>query len=199
MPWHGAPRQLEVLHRGSSERERFSEAENLPADWQHHHFTPAGALTSPGSRRACVTAQAEGERGAFLASQVIWSDVSISRHQGCPAESGALGKEDGAGVKLEMKSFLFIEQQDISFFWYSSKYLIFKFNWRIITLQYCGGFCHTSTWIAHRYTCIPPPHHSWTRLPPPSHPIPLGYTRARTLSALLHALSSHWSPVFYTR
>ena len=30
-----------------------------------------------------------------------------------------------------------------------------KFNWRIIAFQYCDGFCHTSTWIAHRYTCIP--------------------------------------------
>ena len=23
--------------------------------------------------------------------------------------------------------------------------LIFNFNWRLITLQYCGGFCHTLT------------------------------------------------------
>ena len=30
--------------------------------------------------------------------------------------------------------------------------LKFIFNWRIITLQYCIGFCHTSTWISHRYT-----------------------------------------------
>ena len=25
------------------------------------------------------------------------------------------------------------------------------FNWRIITLQYCVGFCQTSTWISYRY------------------------------------------------
>ena len=25
------------------------------------------------------------------------------------------------------------------------------FNWKIITLQYCNGFWHTSTWIGHRY------------------------------------------------
>ena len=31
------------------------------------------------------------------------------------------------------------------------------FNWRLITLQYCGGFCHTLTWISHRYTYVPPP------------------------------------------
>ena len=23
----------------------------------------------------------------------------------------------------------------------------FIFNWRIIALQYCDGFCHTSTWM----------------------------------------------------
>ena len=26
-----------------------------------------------------------------------------------------------------------------------------KKNWSIIALQYCVGFCHTSTWISHRY------------------------------------------------
>lgn len=41
-------------------------------------------------------------------------------------------------------------------------YLIYLFlnsfvysNWRIITLQYHDGFCHTSAWIDHRHTCIP--------------------------------------------
>ena len=43
-------------------------------------------------------------------------------------------------------------------------------SWRLITLQYCGGFCHTLTWISHGFTCIPhpdPPSHL------PLHPIPL--------------------------
>ena len=42
------------------------------------------------------------------------------------------------------------------------------FNWRLITLQYCGGFCHSYTWISHGCTCSP----SWTPLTPssPSHP-----------------------------
>ena len=34
---------------------------------------------------------------------------------------------------------------------------IYLFNWRIITLQYYDGLCHTSTWISHRYTCDPSP------------------------------------------
>ena len=28
---------------------------------------------------------------------------------------------------------------------------LFIFNWKIIALQYYVGFCHTSTWISHRY------------------------------------------------
>ena len=29
------------------------------------------------------------------------------------------------------------------------------FNWRIIALQYCDGFCHTSAWICQWCTCVP--------------------------------------------
>ena len=32
---------------------------------------------------------------------------------------------------------------------------LFTFNWRIIALQYCVGFCHISAWISHRYTYVP--------------------------------------------
>ena len=48
-------------------------------------------------------------------------------------------------------------------------------SWRLITLQYCSGFCHTLTWISHGFTCVPhpdPPSH------PPLHPIPLGLPSA---------------------
>ena len=40
------------------------------------------------------------------------------------------------------------------------------FNWRLIILQYCGGVCHTFTWISHGCTCVPHPE-------PPSHLPPL--------------------------
>ena len=66
------------------------------------------------------------------------------------------------------------------------------FNWRLITLQYCGGFCHTFTWICHGYTCVPhpePPSH----LPP--HPIPQGHPTALALSTLLHALNLDWRSI----
>ena len=30
-------------------------------------------------------------------------------------------------------------------------------SWRLITLQYCSGFCHTLTWISHGFACVPHP------------------------------------------
>ena len=43
---------------------------------------------------------------------------------------------------------------------------LFFLNWRLIALQYCGGFCHTLTWISHGCTCV---HHP--EPPSPSHPL----------------------------
>ena len=45
------------------------------------------------------------------------------------------------------------------------------FNWRLITLQYCDGFCHTFTWISHGCTCVSQPE---PPLPPPSPSHPSG-------------------------
>ena len=56
-------------------------------------------------------------------------------------------------------------------------FILFYFfiSWRLITLQYCSGFCHTLTRISHGFTCVPHPD-------PPSHlplrPIPLGLPSA---------------------
>ena len=55
-------------------------------------------------------------------------------------------------------------------------------SWRLITLQYCSGFCHTLTWISHGFTCVPhpdPPSHL------PLHPIPLGLPSAPAPSTCL--------------
>ena len=52
---------------------------------------------------------------------------------------------------------------------------IFFISWRLITLQYCSGFCHTLTWISHGFTCVPHPD-SPSHLP--LHPIPLGLPSA---------------------
>ena len=47
----------------------------------------------------------------------------------------------------------------------------FLFNWRLITLQYCGGFYHTLTWISYGCTCVPHPEPPPTSSP--SHPFGL--------------------------
>ena len=63
---------------------------------------------------------------------------------------------------------------------------------RLITLQYCSGFCHTLTWISHGCSWVPhpqPPSH----LPP--HPIPQGHPSAPALSTLSHALNLDWQSV----
>ena len=63
------------------------------------------------------------------------------------------------------------------------------FNWRIIILQYCSGFCHTLTWISHGCTCVPHPEPLSHLLP---HPIPLGHPSAPATSILSHASNPDW-------
>ena len=53
-------------------------------------------------------------------------------------------------------------------------FLINYFNWRLITLKYCGCFCHTLTWIRHGCTCVP---ESQSPLPPPSQSHPSGLSQ----------------------
>ena len=49
----------------------------------------------------------------------------------------------GRPWKTEMKSW------DIGFCFWS--FFVLFFNWWIIVLQYCVGFCHTSAWISHSF------------------------------------------------
>ena len=66
----------------------------------------------------------------------------------------------------------------IYFFFFSFIFI----SWRLITLQYCSGFCHTLTWISHGVTCIPHPYPPSHR---PLHPIPLGLPSVPGLSTCL--------------
>ena len=59
----------------------------------------------------------------------------------------------------------------VLFFFFSFIFI----SWRLITLQYCSGFCHTLTWISHGFTCIPHPNPS-SHLP--LYPISLGLPSA---------------------
>ena len=64
-------------------------------------------------------------------------------------------------------------------------YIFFSFifiSWRLITLQYCSGFCHTLTWTSHGFTCIP---HPDPLSDLPLYQIPLGLPSAPGLSTCL--------------
>ena len=58
----------------------------------------------------------------------------------------------------------------------------FFFSWRLITLQYCSGFCHTLARISHGFTYILHPD-PLSHLP--LNPIPLGLPSAPGPSACL--------------
>ena len=71
--------------------------------------------------------------------------------------------------------------------WQHKNFFSFIFiSWRLITLQYCSGFCHTLTWISHGFTCVPHPD-SPSHLPP--HRILLGLPSVPALSiCLMHPI-----------
>ena len=75
--------------------------------------------------------------------------------------------------------------------------LLFKliyFNWRLITLQYCGGFCHTLTWIRHGCTWVPNPE-SPSHLTP--HIISLDHPCAPASSILYPVSNIDWRFISY--
>ena len=54
--------------------------------------------------------------------------------------------------KETLKSYL---QESVLLFIYLFSFMFI--TWRLITLQYCSGFCHTLTWISHGFTCVSHP------------------------------------------
>ena len=72
------------------------------------------------------------------------------------------------------------------------KFIIF--NWRIIALQYCIGFCyipHESVIGIH----MSPP--SWTSLPPSTPSYPSILSQITDLSSLSHIANSHWLAILH--
>ena len=70
----------------------------------------------------------------------------------------------------------------------------FFFNWRIIAVQYCVGFFHTTPWISHRHTYVS----SLLNLPTTSHhPTSLGYHTALGMSSLSHTANAHWLSILH--
>ena len=74
----------------------------------------------------------------------------------------------------------FFQTRALLFFFLSLNFLKFIFNWRVIALPYCVGFCCTTLWVSRKYTLAP-----WASLPSPH----------RTL--LFRLLSGKWKPVLH--
>ena len=72
---------------------------------------------------------------------------------------------------------------------YRKTFFFFNFSWRLITLQYCSGFCHTLIWISHGFTCGP---HPEPPLPPPSPSHPSGSSQCTSLEHLSQASNLDW-------
>ena len=92
--------------------------------------------------------------------------------------------------EMQGEDLSFWNQWQIHFF--KKFYLFIYFNWMLITLQYCSGFCHTLTWISHGCTYVP---HPETPSHLPRHPIPQGHPSAPALSTLFHASNLDWQSI----
>ena len=96
------------------------------------------------------------------------------------------------------------------------QHFCFFFNWGIISLQYCVGFSHTSTWISHRYTYGIRKHshrytygihkysHKYTYplpLEPPSHllPYPIPLSCRRVLVWAPWVIEQITTAIYFTR
>ena len=65
---------------------------------------------------------------------------------------------------------------------------LFFISWRLITLQYCSGFCHTLTWISHGLHEFP----ILILLLPPSLSLPSGSSQCTSPEHLSHASNLGW-------
>ena len=151
----------------------------------------------------------EGEGGMIwensietcILSYVKWiTSPGLMHGTGCPGlvhwddperwdgEGGGRKVQDGGDICVPMADSCWCMVETNTTF----KKLFFNFNWRLITLQYCGGFGHTLTWINHGCTYVS------HREPPcllPPHPISLGHPSAPALSTLSHASSLDWQSI----
>ena len=79
--------------------------------------------------------------------------------------------------------------------WHHTALILFFFNWSLITIQYCSGFCYTLAWISPGCTCVPHPE-PLSHLPP--HPIPQGHPSRFALSNLSHTSHLDWRSISHT-
>ena len=111
-------------------------------------------------------------------SSVVWSNFGLNKDDKWIVIRDRLFKtarvKEKSTVKLGWLASWFFHGSSNGFFKiiyfniFSFKKYFTYFNWRLITLQYCGAFCHTLTWISHGCTWVSL---SRTFLTLPSYPI----------------------------
>ena len=128
--------------------------------------------------------------------------LNLSQHQGLFKWVSSLHEVAKAlEFQLQHQSIQWSPRTDLLYFYFiyyyyyyyylllNDAFYFFFISWRLITLQYCSGFCHTLTWISQGYTYIP---HPDPPLPPPSPPDPSGSSQCTRSEHLAHASNLGW-------
>ena len=118
-----------------------------------------------------------GELGLILGSELWvgrlpWREKWQPTPVFLPGEFHGQRNLEGYILSIGLQSWTWLNNLEIIIFF---SFHFFFISWRLITLQYCSGFCHTLTWISHGVTCIPHPD-PLSHLP--LHQIPLGLPSA---------------------
>ena len=116
----------------------------------------------------------------FLKGQTdfLYFHISCSLEHGCNNHLHSIAIHSMNVPTFSKCLFLLLLLLKFYFYFFSFIFI----SCRLITLQYCSGFCHTLTWISHGFTCVShpdPPSHL------PLHPIPLGLPSAPAPSTCL--------------
>ena len=131
--------------------------------YQHHLWRITERAGTPSGKGSSVT-----QRSLNIRSREAWSK-SWEKRKGHSHKDNCISSTESffpgaASWKFFHLRYLFKGMARCCFFFF---YILFIFNWKIITLQYCVGLYHTLTGAGHRYTYVP----SLFNLPPTSHPI----------------------------
>ena len=114
-----------------------------------------------------------GPSGAPASAVAAWglgscrSWVAERRFRSCDCTGLVVPQHVGSSQARDRTHVSSIGRQILFFF------LTFIFHWKIIILQYCDSFCHTSPWISHRQTHVPLPQKPPSQLHTPGLSFPL--------------------------
>ena len=143
----------------SSSDDKLCESEKLSSKREREIHV---VIVSSFSHVRLFSAPWTAARQASLSFTVSWSLFKLMSFELVIASNHVILSSPSAAFSLS---------QHQTFFFFSFIFI----SWRLITLQYCSGFCHTLRWISHGFTCVPhpdPPSHL------PFHLIPLGLPSA---------------------